>query len=154
MTNALQKSKWRGRLIRYTPLFLWVAVIFFASSSQGSMSRTSYFVRPLLEFLFPNAPEETLIVYHGYIRKLAHLVEYAILAFWSSRAFCGSSNKVLHRFWFLVSLLLVLLVASIDEYNQSFNTLRTGSIYDILIDVLGGAFMIVFLTFYKSAHNK
>ena len=118
------------------------------------MSRTSYFVRPLLEFLFPNAPEETLIVYHGYIRKLAHLVEYAILAFWSSRTFWGSSVKLLQNFWFLVSLFLVFLVASIDEFNQSFNTLRTGSVYDILIDVLGGTFMIVFLTFYKGGYKK
>ena len=118
------------------------------------MSKTSYFVRPILEFLFPNAPEETLIFYHGYIRKLAHFVEYAILAFWAFRAFCGSSAKLLQKFWFVVSLFLVLLVASIDEYNQSFNALRTGSVYDILIDVFGGIFMIVFLAFYKSIRKK
>ena len=114
------------------------------------MSNTSRFIRPLLEFLFPNVPEETLIVYHGYIRKLAHLTEYAILAFWASRAFWSSSAKLLHKFWFIVSLFLVFFVASIDEYNQSFNALRTSSIYDILIDVLGGIFMILFFAFYKT----
>lgn len=154
MANDLQKSKWRGRLFRYAPLVLWIAVIFFASTTQGAMSKTSYFVRPLLEFLFPDVPEETLIVYHGYIRKLAHLVEYAILAFWASRAFCGSSDKVLRKFWFIVSLFLVFLVASIDEYNQSFNASRTGSIYDVLIDVLGGTFMILFFAFYKDSFKK
>jgi VanZ family protein len=154
MTNDLQKSKWRGRVIRYAPLFLWIGIILFASTTQGAMSNTSRFIRPLLEFLFPDAPEEILIVYHGYIRKLAHLVEYAILAFWSSRAFWSSSVKLLQNFWFLFSLFLVFLVASIDEFNQSFNTLRTGSIYDILIDVLGGTFMIVFLAFYKSGYKK
>jgi VanZ family protein len=120
MTNDLQKSKWRGRVIRYAPLFLWIGIILFASTTQGAMSNTSRFIRPLLEFLFPDAPEEILIVYHGYIRKLAHLVEYAILAFWSSRAFWSSSVKLLQNFWFLFSLFLVFLVASIDEFNQSF----------------------------------
>jgi VanZ family protein len=154
MTNDLQKSKWRGRAIRYAPLFLWIAVIFLASTTQGSMSKTSYLVRPLLEFLFPDAPEETLIVYHGYIRKLAHLVEYAILAFWSSRAFQSSSAKLLQNFWFIASLFLVILVASIDEYNQSFDIQRTGSIYDILIDVSGGLLMVIVLTMWRVLRNQ
>jgi VanZ family protein len=118
------------------------------------MSNTSRFVRPLLEFLFPSASEETLIVYHGYTRKLAHLIEYAILAFWASRAFWSSSIKLLQKFWFIVSLFLVFLVASIDEYNQSFNALRTSSIYDVLLNVLGGTFMIVFFAFYKGGYKK
>ncbi len=154
MANDLQKSKWRGRVIRYAPLFLWIGIIFFASTTQGAMSNTSRFIRPLLEFLFPNAPEETLIVYHGFIRKLAHLFEYSILAFWASRAFRSSSIKFLQKIWFVISLFLVFFVASIDEYNQSFNALRTGSIYDILIDVLGGTFMIVFFAFYKGDYKK
>ena len=114
------------------------------------MQNTSRFVRPLLIFLFPNAPEETLIIYHGYIRKLAHLTEYAILAFWASRAFSTSSIRFLQKFRFVFSLALVFLVASIDEYNQSFDVLRTGSIYDVLLDVCGGLTMILILLFYKS----
>jgi VanZ family protein len=150
MVNDLQKSKWRRRIIRYAPLFLWIGVVLFASTSQGAMQNTSRFIRPLLVFLFPNAPEETLIIYHGYIRKLAHFTEYAILAFWASRAFSTSSIKFLQKFWFIFSLALVFLVASIDEYNQSFDVLRTGSIYDALLDVCGGLAMILILLFYKS----
>ncbi len=145
MNKFIFSEKWRGRTIRYAPLFLWIVVILFASTTQGAMSNTSRFIRPLLEFLFPNAPEETLILYHGYIRKLAHLSEYAILAFWASRAFWSSSVEFLQRYWFIFSLALVFLVASIDEYNQSFNLLRTGSIYDVWLDVTGGLLMIMVL---------
>jgi len=145
MNKFIFSEKWRGRTIRYAPLFLWIVVILFASTTQGAMSNTSRFIRPLLEFLFPNAPEETLILYHGYIRKLAHLSEYAILAFWASRAFWSSSVEFLQRYWFIFSLALVFLVASIDEYNQSFNLLRTGSIYDVWLDVSGGLLMIIVL---------
>ncbi len=147
-------EKWSGRIIRYAPLFLWIGIILFASTTQGAMSNTSRFIRPLLEFLFPNAPEETLIFYHGYIRKFAHLSEYAILAFWACRAFWSSSVKFLQTYWFIFSLALVFLVASIDEYNQSFNTLRTGSFYDVWLDVSGGALMIILFTLYKHFYKR
>ncbi len=147
MADDLQKPKWRGRIIRYAPLVLWIGVIIFLSSGQASMSNTSRFVRPLLEFLFPDASEEILIVYHGYIRKLAHVGEYAILAFWAARAFINSNQNFLRRLWFVGSFVIVLVVASIDETNQSFLASRTGSIYDVLIDVSGGLIMI--LVFYS-----
>ena len=116
------------------------------------MSNTSRFIRPLLEFLFPNASEETLVIYHGYIRKFAHITEYAILAFWASRAFFNSSQKFTRRFWFVLAFVLVLLVASIDEMNQSFLASRTGSIYDVLLDSSGGLAMI--LIFYLASDYR
>lgn len=142
----LQKTVWRSRLFRYAPLIFWIGLILFLSSGQASMSKTSLFIRPLFEFLFPNASEEILIVYHGYVRKFAHVAVYAVLAFWAARAFFGSSQNLLHRLWFVCAFIVVLLVASVDETNQSFLNSRTGSVYDVLLDVAGGAGMI--LIFY------
>ena len=153
MTNELQKSNGRGRIIRYAPLILWISVILFLSTSQASMSNTSRFIRPLLEFLFPGASEETLILYHGFIRKLAHLTEYAGLAFWAFWAFSNSNLKNLRRLWFVFAFLLVLLIALIDETNQSRLTSRTGSIYDVLLDVLGGLIMLISLILYRFRKN-
>ena len=153
MTNNLHKPIWLGRIVRYAPLVLWIGVILFLSTSQASMSNTSRFIRPLLEFLFPGVPEETLILYHAYIRKLAHLTEYAILAFWAFRAFSSSNIKNLRRLWFVFAFVLVLLIASIDETNQSRLTSRTGSIYDVLLDVSGGLIMLIFLIFYRFRKN-
>ncbi|MCY7375437.1 MAG: VanZ family protein [Pyrinomonadaceae bacterium] len=155
MAENLQKLKWRGQFFRYVPLFLWIGLVLFLSTGQASMSNTSRFVRPLLEFLFPNSPEEILIVYHGYIRKLAHVTEYAILAFWASRAFSSSNLIFLRRFWFLFAFVLVSLVASIDETNQSYIASRTGSLDDVLLDIAGGtAMLLVFysITKYRTRH--
>ena len=119
------------------------------------MSNTSRFIRPLLEFLFPNSPEEILVVYHGYIRKLAHVTVYAILGFWAARAFSYSTRNFLHRFWFVFAFLLVVSVASVDETNQSFINSRTGSIYDVALDVAGGAAMIlIFYLMTKISSNS
>ncbi len=128
--------------MRFVPLILWIAIIGFMSSGQASMSETSRFIRPLLEFLFPTTPEEILQIYHGYIRKLAHLTEYAILAFFAARAFFYSKKVFAQKNWFPLSLGLVALVATIDETNQSFNSARTGSPYDVLIDCFGGLIML------------
>jgi VanZ family protein len=130
------------RFFRYVPFILWIGFIFFMSSNSGSMTNTSRFIRPLLEFLFPNSLPETLDVFHGYIRKFAHITEYAILAFFASRTFRSSSKRYFQRFWYLFAMTAVFAVASVDEYNQSFNQNRTGSIYDVLLDCFGGLLMI------------
>lgn len=142
--------KWRGRVIRYAPLFLWIGLILFLSTGQGAMSNTSRFIRPFLEFLFPNSPEEILLTYHNYIRKLAHATEYAGLAFFAARAFSSSSVNILQKFWFVFSIFIVVFIALTDEYNQSFNPARTGSIYDVWLDVVGGFFMLLLIVIFKS----
>lgn len=143
------RSKWRGRLIRYAPLLIWIGVIFYLSSDHASMSETSSFIRPLLHFLFPTAPEETLRIYHGYIRKGAHFAEYAVLAFFGVRAFSRSASVGIRKYRYILSIVLVAAVACSDELNQSFEVSRTGSPYDVLLDISGGAAMILFLSISK-----
>jgi VanZ family protein len=65
------------------------------------------------------------------------------------RAFVGSSIKFLRNQWFIAAFGLVLLVASIDETNQSYVASRTGSIYDVLLDCAGGLTMILLSALYK-----
>ena len=127
--NASERRRW---LTAYAPLAIWIAVIVGLGSGLGSMNETSRFIRPLLEFLFPSTPPEILSVYHGYIRKLAHITEYAILAVLARRAFAA------YRAPSLMAIGLVLLVAAADELNQSFDPRRTGTPVDILIDLAGG----------------
>jgi VanZ family protein len=152
--SEIEKKIWRGRFIRYAPLILWMTVIFTASSTAGASQNTSMIIRPLLEWLFPGAPPATLDVYHGYIRKLAHFTEYGILGFFAARAFWYSSQTVLQKFWFVWAFLFVAFVASVDEYNQSYNPLRTGSGYDVSIDVAGGLFVIAVFLILKTRGSK
>ena len=125
----------RDTILRYAPLVIWIGVILFLGSGQGSMARTSLIIRPLLEFLFPYTDELTLQLYHGYIRKLAHFTEYAVLAFLALRAFTGYATR------YVAALVLVALIASIDEFNQSFEASRTSSVWDVLLDITGGLFV-------------
>ena len=44
----------------------------------------------------------------------------------------------------LIALAVVLVVASVDEVNQSFNPARTGTPFDVLIDLVGGIVGLMF----------
>jgi VanZ family protein len=129
LSSSKERRIW---LIAYAPLIVWIIVVLGLGTGIGSMNETSRFIRPLLEFLFPDASPAKLLQYHGYIRKLAHFAEYAILAFFAYRAF-----KV--RRPFVLAILLVAAVAIADEMNQSFSSSRTASPNDVLLDVIGGA---------------
>ena len=122
-----------GRFLsRYLPLVVWLAFISYASSDGFNASNTSRIIGPLVLWLFPNTSPETMATIHFITRKLAHFTEYAILGFLAARAFRPWPR------WFLISVLLVVIYALIDEYHQSFVPSRTASIFDSLIDMAGG----------------
>jgi VanZ family protein len=136
-------SSWRGRLWRYAPLVGWIGFIFFASTGAMSASNTSRIIGPLFKWLFPGITEAQLLFVHFAVRKTAHFVEYAVLALLAARAFIPSTRRRLRRGWFIAALALVACVALLDEYYQSFNAARTGTIWDSLIDISGGATALV-----------
>ena len=117
------------------------------------MSATSRFARPLLEFLFPAISDETLQLYHFYIRKAAHFVAYALLGLLACRAFLNLPGNLKKSSWALASFVLVLLIAVLDEFNQSRSALRGGSIYDVLLDLSGGISaigLVIIATLYSA----
>ena len=132
-------------LLRWIPLLAWMAFISFASSDNFSATNTSRIIGPLVLWLFPHTSAETLEVIHLVIRKIAHFSEYGVLAVLAARAFLGSPHSFLSQWWFLVSWILVASYALIDEYHQSFVPSRSPSIYDSLIDVIGGSAVLLFL---------
>ena len=108
------------------------------------MGQTSLIIGPLLHFFFPGMAEESRLAAHALIRKTAHFTEYAFLAFFAVRAIVLTVNmSVLGRH--LLAFANVVLIASIDELNQSFNTARTGAVSDVVLDISGGIAMLLLL---------
>ena len=138
-------------LSRYIPLIAWLIVISVASSNSFSASNTSLIIGPLVLWLFPNTTPDQLTTIHFLTRKLAHFTEYAILGLLAARAFRTSPNPSLNKRWFLISFVIIVLYALIDEYHQSFVPSRTSSIGDSFIDMTGGlAALLVLLTWRRS----
>ena len=147
--NQVSDKGWRAALIRYAPLILWIGVIAFLSSGFASMAETSRFIGPVLKYLFPSASEEILRSIHVGIRKIAHFTEYSLLAFFAVRALASSSLKTRGQLIYILPLALVVVVASADEINQSFEVARTGLASDALLDIASGAVMIGILWLIK-----
>lgn len=137
MANEINFN-WHVRLYRYVPLILCVALVLFLAGSAASMENTAGFLRPLLEILFPYADDTTLLAYIVYLRKFCHIAEYCVLALLAVRAFATSSKDFLRNWWYLAALALVIIIAAVDESIQSFNPLRTGTVFDVAIDLSGG----------------
>lgn len=136
------------RLWRYGPLVIWMAFIFFASTSEFSASNTSRFIRPLLLWLFPNITDARIALVHALTRKAAHFTEYAVLGLLAARAFFSSSHQWIQSAWFQAATLLIVVYALTDEYHQTFVPSRTGSIYDSAIDIAGGLVALIAFAFW------
>ncbi|MDQ3908129.1 MAG: VanZ family protein, partial [Acidobacteriota bacterium] len=120
----------RSRLWRYAPLAAWLAFVLFNSMGAMSASNTALVIEPVVRWLFPRVSDAGVESIHFFIRKCAHFTEYAVLALLAARAFRPSSKDFLRRHWLVAALLLVVCVSLADEFNQSFNPARTGTIKD------------------------
>ncbi len=128
----------------YVPLILWLSGIFYLSSNKGSVSRTTVYFVPLLNFLFPRCGDaQAFKKHHLVIRKLCHFAGYAVLALLASIVFYNSSLLAAAKFWYACAFAVVLIVASMDEIRQSFYPERNGSLSDVALDCFGGLTMIV-----------
>ncbi len=116
-----------------------MAVIFCASTSLGAPDNTSRFIRPFLLWLDPHMSEQTIELWHHFIRKCAHACEYAMLGVLAWRvihfdtAFSSASAGRQYR----LALLVCALYASTDEFHQSFVPTRQPAVLDVLLDTSG-----------------
>ncbi len=148
--GELAVSSWRGRLWRYGPLALWLGFIFYSSTGAMAASETSRIMGPLLRWFFPDISATSLAHAHFLTRKLAHFAVYALLALLAARAFITSSQATLRRAWFAASLFLVIAYSLFDEYHQSLVPSRTGTIWDSLIDSVGGLTALLILAWWRT----
>jgi VanZ family protein len=137
--------KWRVAVKSYAPLVLWIGVIFFLSSPEGAANQTSRIIGPILHFFYPDISPGLEDQIHAVVRKSAHFTEYAILALIAARAF--ASSAVVRQKRHLLALILIAVIASLDEFNQSFEPSRTSSFWDVLLDIFGGLVMTLVLMF-------
>jgi VanZ family protein len=128
------RNEW---LRRWWPAVVWAVAISMFSTGAFTSENTSRFIIPVLHWLFPNAPMDTLLVMHHYIRKCAHFTEYFILSLLLLRGIRGE-NRGTRLAWALLAIALVACYASLDEFHQSFVPGRTAAVGDVMIDTSGG----------------
>jgi VanZ family protein len=142
----------RAFLKYWLPVLAWMALIFTGSGDAKSYEHSSLFVEPLLHWLFPHMTQAHVEEIHFFIRKCAHLTEYAVLALLLWRALRQPVKDVPRPLvapgrnaggwnWGKAGVVLsiVCLYAATDEFHQRFVPTRTPHVTDVLIDTSGGA---------------
>ena len=120
---------------------LWLIVIAIESTAWLSSNNTSRILYPLLHFLFGVDPIR-FEGWHFYIRKGGHVVGYAVLSILLFRAWRATlpalENIKWKPRWANIAILGTALVASLDEWHQSFIPSRTGRWQDVVLDTCAG----------------
>ena len=129
-----------------------MTLIFLGSTDLLSGEHTSRFLAPFLRWLIPGISESAIATVRLFIRKAAHLTEYAILAGWVMAALQRSFNP---RHWqwrartFALALGVCLLYAASDEWHQSFVPSRQGCVRDVAIDTAGALGGLLLLRLFQ-----
>ena len=145
--NASEKPRprtpTRRKVIAWAWVVAWALVIWTFGSDEFSFAESSDTVYPWLDWLTGDLDYRTRYRIYVAIRTSAHFIEYAILALLTFRAalIAAARTQLATAAW--VALFLVAVLATADEARQSFSAVRTGSPYDVLIDVSGGLVMVV-----------
>lgn len=129
--------------LHWIPAMIGIAVILTESTRMMGADNTSRWLLPIWTWLFgPVTPEHWAVIHH-WIRKTGHFVGYGLVSlgfFEGWRAtFIGKIEN--HRRIFVrvapLALLSTLVLASWDEWHQSFLPNRTSKVSDVGIDFSG-----------------
>lgn len=132
------------RIVYFILIVIWALLIFYMSHQQGESS--SSLSRTITAIFFKS--EEMINLVEPYVRKLAHLSEYAvggILFMGLFLTYEWSEKKQM-----LISIALGIWYAIFDEIHQLLVPGRSGRVIDVVIDSLGICLgVVVTMIIYK-----
>lgn len=151
--GTLQHEVWKA----WIPALVWLGLIVIESTASLSSENTGRILYPLLHFLFGIDPIRFL-TWHVVIRKTGHVVGYTVLSLLLFRAWRATisvpGNPRWSIAWARVALAMTTLVASLDEWHQSFIPSRTGTVRDVLLDTAAGLGAQIVLFFWMSRGQR
>lgn len=132
--------------LHWLPALAGISLIVAESTAMMSANNTSRWLLPVWTRLFgPVSPSRWAVIHH-YIRKGGHFIGYGAV----SLGFFDAWRTTLldrwpafrERFWRAagLALLCTLLLASWDEWHQSFLPGRTSTPWDVVLDCCGAVF--------------
>jgi VanZ family protein len=146
----------RGVFIRFwLPVLLWAALIFWGSTDLLSEGQTSRIIGPVLRWLVPDLSDDAFGRVQFGVRKLGHIVEYAILGMLLYRAFRQPKGPEGWS-WRHAGLALAATVAYAvsDELHQAMVPTRHGSAWDVLIDAVGAVLGLAALRIFERKRTR
>lgn len=144
---GIVRSSGLKRILNWLPAMLAVLMIAGESTATMSAANTSRWLLPIWVHLFGSVTAEKWAIIHHLIRKTGHFVGYGVVSltfFYGWRSSLSMARRSLNAVRLRAAALAIfctLVIASSDEFHQSFLPSRTSSIYDVGIDVCGAIVM-------------
>ncbi len=142
--SARDAEDWRWWLRVWLPVVIAIAIICVESTDTFSSEHTSSWLRPILQRIFGAFTDDHWESFHHYLRKTGHFVGYGTVGFTFLRAWLhtlAQRGRTSLVSWRLESTILAIfstaIVASADEFHQTFIPSRTGTPVDVLLDTCG-----------------
>jgi len=114
---------------------------------------TAQIIIPILRWLFPSATLHTLHLLHFGIRKAAHVTEFGVFSIAVFHGVRGDRYGWRPE-WALITLLIAVGYAGLDEWHQSFVPTREARFRDVLIDSTGALLAQVLVWGYAKLHRN
>jgi VanZ family protein len=127
------------------PVAVGVAIITVESTKYLGADHTSHPLRWLFQAIFGPVSDGRWEGIHHIIRKSGHFVGYGALGLAWSRAWWMTLPSSSFYIDAILALLGTAIVASGDEFHQTFLPNRTGTPWDVLLDCCGALVMLCFV---------
>jgi len=125
-----------ARFKYWIPAIIAAACISLFSTDYFTPEETSRVILPILHWLLPDASRAYLLHLHSGIRKLSHVAEFCVFSITVFRALRGP-RAGWRLNWALLTFVIAVSYAVLDELHQSYVPLRHASLADMGIDTLG-----------------
>jgi VanZ family protein len=132
----------------WLPVVIGVGVILIESTEAFGADHTSGPLRRIVEAIVGNLTNARWNIVHHYIRKTGHFTGYGFIGLAWLRAWWFTLPRS-HFFQdFGLALLGTALIASCDEWHQTYLPNRTGSPWDVLLDCTGALVLQLLVYLY------
>jgi VanZ family protein len=135
-------------LSAWLPVVVGIGIIALESTEFMGADRTTGPLRWIFQAIFGQVSDARWAIFHHLIRKSGHFFGYGLIGIAWLRAWWMTLPRSRFLDHALLALLGTALVASADEWHQTFLPNRTGTPWDVLLDCCGAITLLLVLYLY------
>ncbi len=141
--DATARQGFKFWVSAWLPVAIGVGIIALEAPELFGSNHTSGPLRRIFEAIFGPVVDARWELIHHLIRKSGHFFGYGFIGLAWLRAWWMTLPRSHFLEEFVLALLGTALVASADEYHQTFLPNRTGSPWDVLLDCCGPTVLLL-----------
>ena len=139
--GAINLQRQESALRIWLPVVLWAGLLA-CESFFGSAANTAPLLENVVVWLLGPLDPASFDRLHAILRKGGHFLGYGIFGYLCFRAFSATFRKSARFLSAGLAIACAFLIASLDEWHQSFSPARTGQFGDVVLDTCGALLLV------------